>query len=295
MNLFGRSGRTVVTFGIPLRASGDPAEWSRLCGLLTDTVRSVYNQTNPAFRIVIACDRMPDLDFATDHRLEFLPVSLPAPSTNDEGESDAGRKRWEIARRFVQSGEGYLMLLDADDLVSNRLVGFVNKTRHPSGYVFETGYGLNAATRSVLPIPQPGITNAVFHQMCGSSTIVRLSAADLDAGKDGQSRFGRLFRMGHTSVAAAAEAEGRPMMKMPFPAAVYVVDTGVNLAVVRAREDPDFAAGRERWKQAFNEHGFEISRIAEEFGLAHARPRTKRHSSILPAALAAFKWPYRVG
>ena len=279
---------TVLTFGVPLKAASDPAEWLQLCGRLSDTVRSVYNQTNPAFRIVIACDRMPDLAFATDDRLEFLPVSSPVISTREEGDIDAGRKRWLIARWFTLGGGGYLMFLDADDLVSNRLVSFVHKTRHQSGYVFETGYGLSVATQSVLPIPQPGIADAPFHPMCGSSTIVLLSADDMDADNDGQSRFNRLFRRGHTTVAAAAKAEGRPMMKMPFPAAVYVLDTGLNLSLARAREEPDFAAEREQWRQAFRQTGFAIARIAREFGLTPALSRAKPWAAIRQASLASF-------
>ena len=279
---------TVLTFGVPLKAASDPAEWLQLCGRLSDTVRSVYNQTNPAFQIVIACDRMPDLAFATDDRLEFLPVSSPVISTREEGDIDAGRKRWLIARWFTLGGGGYLMFLDADDLVSNRLVSFVHKTRHQSGYVFETGYGLSVATQSVLPIPQPGIADAPFHQMCGSSTIVLLSADDMDADNDGQSRFNRLFRRGHTTVAAAAKAEGRPMMKMPFPAAVYVLDTGLNLSLARAREEPDFAAEREQWRQAFRQTGFAIARIAREFGLTPALSRAKPWAAIRQASLASF-------
>jgi hypothetical protein len=270
--MFSVRRRVMVTFGIPLKATKSPAEWSALCRLLSDTIRSVYNQTDQSFRIIVACDRMPELDFATDDRLELLQIALPTPKDHDGGDNDAGAKRWEIARRFLLDGGGYLMFLDADDLVSNRLIAFVRKTRHDSGYVFEQGYGMDAASRKVLPIPQPGVTDRMFHQMCGSSIVVRFAPGDLSSSTEEQPRFNRLMRGGHTTVAKAAEEEGRPMLSVPFRAAIYVVGTNVSQSDVRSLEDPGFGVERDNWKRTLAMSGFDVSRIADEFGLNY-RPR----------------------
>jgi len=264
--------RVTVTFGIPLRATSNPVEWSALCRLLSDTVRSVYNQTDQSFQIIVACDRRPILDFPTDDRLEFLQIALPTPKDHDAGDNDAGAKRWEIARRFLLGGGDYLMFLDADDLVSNQLVKFVRKTKHDSGYVFEQGYGMDAASRKVLPIPQPGVTGLAFHQMCGSSIVMRLAPGDLSSGNGETPRYNRLMRAGHTSVAKAAEEEGRPMLIVPFRAAIYVVGTNLSQSDVRSLEDPEFGAERDTWKRTLATTGFDVSMIADEFGLNYIRP-----------------------
>lgn len=276
--MFGARRRVMVTFGIPLKATGNPAEWSALCRLLSDTVRSVYNQTDQSLRIIIACNRMPLLDFSTDDRLEFLQIALASPKGHDEGDNDAGAKRWEIARRFLSGGGGYLMFLDADDLVSNRLVEFVRETQHESGYVFEQGYGMDAASRKILPIPQPGVTEAPFHQMCGSSIVLRLAPGDLSPRNGEEPRYTRLMRVGHTSVARAAEAEGRPMLTVPFRAAIYVVGTDVSQSAVRAHEDPGFGNEREKWTRTLATTGFDVSSIADEFGFGYVSPYSPRRS-----------------
>ena len=287
--IFGARRRAMVTFGIPLKATSDPVEWSALCRLLSDTVRSVYNQTDQSFRIIIACDRRPTLDFATDNRLEFLQIALPRPKDHDEGDNDAGAKRWEIASRFLRGGPGYLMFLDADDLVSNRLVEFVRKTGHESGYVFEQGYGMDAASRKVLPIPQPGVTDAAFHQMCGSSIIMRLAPGDLSSRNGEKPRYNRLMRAGHTSVARVAEEEGRPMLVVPFRPAIYVVGTEVAQSDVRSVEDPGFGVERANWKRTLAASGFDVARIADEFGLNYVPPPTPPKGSYLKVLLGRWR------
>jgi hypothetical protein len=283
----------MVTFGIPLRATNSPVEWSALCRLLSDTVRSVYNQTDQSFRIIVACDRMPRLDFATDDRLEFLQVTLPSPKDHDEGDNDAGAKRWEIARHFLLGGGGYLMFLDADDLVSNQLIAFVRKTNHESGYVFGQGYGMDAVSRKVLPIPQPGVTDLAFHQMCGSSIVVRFAPGDLSSENEEKPRYNRLMRAGHTSVAKAAEEEGRPMLSVPFRAAVYVVGTNVSQSDRRSVEDPGFGVERDTWKRTLATSGFDVSGIAEEFGLNYNPSPAPPKGRYLKTLFG--RWRQRVG
>ncbi|HZP19811.1 MAG TPA: glycosyltransferase family A protein [Bauldia sp.] len=269
---FFRPRRPHLTFGIPLRASLDPEEWRGLCVLIGNTLRSVYNQTDPSFAVIIACDRPPELDFAPDRRLTILAAPSRPPSSLREGDNDAGAKRWEIAAHFVRGGGGYLMFLDADDWVSNRLVDHVRRTRHPVGYVLEDGYACDLASRKVMPIPTPGIADARFDLSCGSSIILRLDQSDFTPDANGERRFSRLYRLGHTSVRDAALAEGRPLQKLPFRGAVYVFNTGLSLSEMRGREEPDFAAGRANWSRVFAERGADLAGIAQEFGQAGDGP-----------------------
>jgi len=46
-------------------------DWERIERQLSATVGSIYNQTDPNFRIIIACTEKPTLSVATDERLEF--------------------------------------------------------------------------------------------------------------------------------------------------------------------------------------------------------------------------------
>ncbi len=66
--------------------------------------------------------------------MEFLEVDFPPPIYRDEQIVDKHRKREVIACRLREEGGGYTMFVDADDLVSNRLVEFVHWDRAPHGY-----------------------------------------------------------------------------------------------------------------------------------------------------------------
>ncbi len=50
-------------------------------------------------------------------------------------------------------GGGYVMMLDADDLVSNRLVEYVLNDKDPHGYIVEVGYAYDWKANLIAPIP----------------------------------------------------------------------------------------------------------------------------------------------
>jgi succinoglycan biosynthesis protein ExoM len=281
-----------LTFGIPLRSTADPARWTRICELLTGTVQSIYSQTDPSFRIILACSRVPEIGVDVDERFELIRLEPLADGSYRGGNSDAGHKRWRIAREFLDAGPGYLMFVDADDLVSKRLVEFVKETQHPFGYLIEDGYALDLEQKSVLPIPGP--SGIPFHQICGTSVILRLEPGDMTARRGKPSRFKRLYRAGHPTVAAAADDDRQPLSIIPFPAACYVIGTGVSQSDIRAVEDTDFATDRQRWQLDFVAGGRPASEIAVEFGLkaiASAGQSQNATSPMVSICIATHKRP----
>src|SRR5690606_21201477 len=143
-----------VIFCIPLIAKRSALNWDRAVHQLGATLQSIYRQTDQRLRILVACNEVPDLPFPIDDRLEFLVVpDESSRSTHAEFTGDAAKKRHLMARRARELGGSYLMMLDADDLISNRLVRFVLETRHPLGYLIKAGYVLDARTAALAPFP----------------------------------------------------------------------------------------------------------------------------------------------
>jgi glycosyltransferase involved in cell wall biosynthesis len=255
-------------------------------------MRSIYAQTDGAFRVVVCSDQRPLLDFEPDERTEFLPaVSLQSKDFNT-GQVDKGMKVDAIAQWLAKRGGGYFMPLDADDFVSVRLVEFVRSTQDPNGYLVEDGYALDAVTNVIAPLPGRRYDHTPFHQICGSSAIIRLAPEDLVDGVDGSpSRYKRLFAVGHVSVAGAAAAEGRPLRLIPFRATVYVTNHGLNSTTRAEAESSEFAEGRRRLVDGINHGGVPVSQLAAEFCLPLRYPVGAPPPPALSVAVATYRRP----
>ena len=229
-----------VTFGIPLIARSLAQDWAQIEHQLSATVGSIYNQTDGNFRIIVAGTDRPDLAIPIDERFEFIAVEQMPAVDRSVFINDAIRKRYRIAQRLRERGGGYLMLADADDLVSSRLVAHVLSTRDPNGYSVAQGYMFDAARGWLAPFPFTA--NTRFDWESHTCTVFALAADDLprdDA--DEASRFSYLMAEGHPAFRARSAAEGRPLADIPFRAAVYVRNTGEN---VSTREASTSAGGR---------------------------------------------------
>jgi hypothetical protein len=216
----------LLHFGIPVKSKAVSKDWDQVGRLLSNTLRSLAGQLDADFRVIVAHHERPAVDPGGDPRFEFLQVDFPPPLYRQEMMVDKNRKRELIAHRLRQSGGGYLMYVDADDLVSNRIAQFVARDRNPNGYVIDTGYELDASARRVRWAPR-------FDRFCGTSSIIHWSVEDLPEIPFAPApvRLRRYLDAGHAGWASLARAEGRPLKALPFPGAVYVVNTGENHSV----------------------------------------------------------------
>lgn len=207
-------------FGVPLRARATAQSWDRVCALLQMCLRSVINQTDGDFHILLACHDVPDFAEMSDPRVQILCIEAPVPTTPDEQMYDKGRKTRAIRVAMGQHGGGYLMLLDADDLVSNKLVSFVRCDQDPNGYLIDNGYEYDCSTGRVRFAPR-------FNRVCGSSAIFHFAPEDLPQTADDVDSTSDKFK-GHNIWAATAADLGRPFCKLPFRGAMYLTNNGEN-------------------------------------------------------------------
>src|SRR5262245_15854353 len=152
----------MLYFGIPVKSRFVSQDWHQVGRLLSRTLASVANQVGGSFRAIIAHHEFPEECKTHDHRFEFLEVQFPSPRDRGGMMVDKNRKRELIAYRVRQYGGGYLMYLDADDLVSSRLAQFVAEDRSNYGYVINKGYELDEHSNSLRWAPS-------FDLLCGSS------------------------------------------------------------------------------------------------------------------------------
>ncbi len=212
----------LVIFGIPLISRAVARDWSRVVHQFNATLGSLYGQAADDFRIVVIGTDEPEIRIPVDERFAFLPY--PDVPDNDPYamRRDMEQKRRAIARHARSLGGGYLMFVDADDLVSSELASFIEAYPHPHGYLVAAGYIFDAATGAIAPYPLPGFEDMPLDMVCGTSAIVRLSAEELPATDDDASVFAHLFGKGHHWVRQQSNDAGRPLEDIPIRAVTYV-------------------------------------------------------------------------
>jgi hypothetical protein len=254
-------------FAIPFAAKSIVTDWDVACAALTRTLESVVNQTDQDFTIVICGHDEPDLPDHLAERIEYLQADWDAPTEQTQRmANDKGRKRTRIARWFGAEGGGYFFGLDADDLVSRRLVEFVRSDGDPNGYVIEAGYVLDDATSRIAPVDKVW-ANVAYDVVCGSCLIVNVIPDELPGG-DAFERDEGLYQLirhhKHAEVKGAAADAGRPLKAIPFAAGVYVLNTGNNISYVLRRD----AARQETLHAKIEKQALSVTdELTAEFGL----------------------------
>lgn len=96
----------MIYFGIPLRSKAASNDWKNVERIFNRTLYSVYRQTDPEFKIFVACHDKPSLERGYDDRVEFLISDTPIPTNRKEMMLEKGWKVSMIASRIRESGGG---------------------------------------------------------------------------------------------------------------------------------------------------------------------------------------------
>lgn len=265
----------MVIFGIPLISRKAARDWSRVIHQFSATLESLRRQTSEGFRIVVAGTEEPELRAPLAGCFDFLHCPDLAGDDRPSKLRDHWNKRLTLAKRARELGGGYLMFVDADDLVSRRLVAFLEENPHPSGYLVTEGYVFDAMSGEIAPYPFSGYEHHYpFDRICGTSAIVRFSADELPSNESETSLFSRICKKGHTHVRRCAFDEGRPLARLPFRGVAYVRGTEANLSDT----DPSAFGSRFYGELLQRLPLYAVERSAElesEFGLGSAEVATR--------------------
>jgi hypothetical protein len=208
-------------FGIPLRAQESSRDWNTVCERFNATIHSILRQTSPEFTVLVACHQIPDLGIPYDSRIRFLQADFDAPSLQayDAHMVDKGRKIHLILSTIKRLGLGYFMAVDADDLVSGRIVEFVQQRQEVPGWLIRFGFEYQVGRDFVQ-------LNPVINRHCGTTNIVQLRGDDLpddmtdmDA-TDVSKRY--VMRRWHRTWPVGFAELGRRFRTLPFPGCIYV-------------------------------------------------------------------------
>ena len=215
----------VFYFVIPLRSAETTSNWSLTCRLLGRTLRNISAQRSQNWRVVLVCNERPDIP-----ELEFVnvftcQVDFSVPQGYVERRRDMYKKRAagvEIAfQQAAAETNTTIMLVDADDLLSVRLVEFAETEDAVNGFVLSRGY-LHAPGSRVL------WTHNRFHMICGSCTAFRTRHKDRPAFTNAAELIDLLNRTGHGHRHISMAQRGTPLVRYPLRGAIYSLSTGDN-------------------------------------------------------------------
>jgi hypothetical protein len=228
---------TKFYFGVPLRSKEASRDWSQVSDRFRRTIASITRQTVPEFSVLVACHEVPDLQGAADPRVHFIQAAFDPPKADDyTGQMvDKGRKVHLILSSIKQLGIGHYMQVDADDLISRRIVEFVRGRSEVPGWLIRFGFEYQVGTDFVQ-------LNPIVNRHCGTTSIVRLEERDLpedltdmDA-PDAPARY--VLRRAHHGWRRGFAELGRRFRPLPFVGCVYVTGHSDNHSANKPSRHP---------------------------------------------------------
>jgi hypothetical protein len=251
----------MLCFVMALKSPAASANWNIVERLFEQTLTSVCNQEDPDFRVIVVCNQVPRLRKPAHHSVQFLVRDLPVPTLN----ATMLDKWTKIAHGLIVAADlrpDFVMLMDADDLVSRRLAGFANRNKASNGWIFKQGYYWRYSSRWIE-------WTETFN--CGTNSIVnsRFISFPKEVTNEGIQDC-LILKNGHTTIAKAMEERGTPLEALPFPGAVWVSDHGDNWTTLTA---PQGDRSRRKWHRLrsllslIQRQRFVSSSLKREFGL----------------------------
>ncbi|HTV67131.1 MAG TPA: galactosyl transferase [Rhizobiaceae bacterium] len=213
----------VVTFVIPVRHQDNAKDWHALKANLAQTIASIAGQTHPGWRAVIVANDGADLP-KVPTKFEIVRVDFPPNALHEQRGADKETFyeafRVDKGRRVLKGmlavpDSRFFMIVDDDDLVSNRIVEFAARNTSCPGWTISRGYSWSANGSLLFDLPD-------FHHYCGTSLIVRSDLYRLpERFEDASLEFVTTRLGGHRRIVELLAEEGNPLQPLPFHGAIY--------------------------------------------------------------------------
>lgn len=200
---------------VPFIADGVADDWPKAVNCLERTLGSILGNPERDLRAIVICQDKPPLKIKDDRYL-FLESKHPKPDRKDDFMTKLRDKGSKVALAFEAARDlspEYVMMVDADDLISNTLVSYVDQRPKFDAFCLKRGYEWREGSSHFT-------LRRNFNQVCASAFVCgfneRLFPAFLGKGAK------MICELGHNQVEAALDAEGLHVDKVYEPKAVYV-------------------------------------------------------------------------
>lgn len=235
----------MVGFVIPFKSRAKSKNWTLDCSLLNRTLGSVLNQTDEKFKCYVVYSDLP-LDPLQNEKIVW--VQFPFPFFDRNSIEDAEKynsfgktqTEWEHLPFFFDQGKkslygtafakregcNYIMMLDADDLLSNKLVAYINAQdlAYNCGFYVNKGYLYAENELFLTRVPDQ------MNFMCGSVNIVRSDVIpDIDFTINTYENYS--FFSAHSYVRTRIQySHSQTIKPLPFYGLIYVFHSSNEMA-----------------------------------------------------------------
>lgn len=247
----------MLCFITALKSKAVSNNWGRVSELFENAVYSAYNQIDPDIKIIAVCHETPGLKRKYDGRLEIINVDFPPPAKTVT--EVTMRDKWKkIAVGMVRAGRmrpGFVMIMDADDLVSRQLSQYANSHKESNGWIFEKGYRYRYGHRRIY------FDNSYN---CGTNAIInaRLIKFPENADKKNVAEC-IVLTHGHTNIKEGLARLKAPLEPLPFIGSMYTHGHGDN----DHPEEPKKWHGARYFLGSLKHYRLLTGKIREEFSI----------------------------
>ena len=200
---------TKFAFLLPLRNPNTAIDWDRCIEICKSTLRSACNQTASTsdYEVVLVCKDFPE--FNEYPNLKIIRGDFSDPQKTWEDQHRDKYDKFRCGLEYLSKYESlYVMKLDADDLVSKKIVSYVIMDNNKRGYYIEKGYEYSLGKNYIKPLVN----------FTSGNSLLKENVFDSD-----------LMKLGHHATVTEFNNRGTPLSPIPFQAAIYKKDHGENL------------------------------------------------------------------
>ncbi len=212
----------MLTFIIPVKSAQVSGSWGQFSKLFERTLKSVTSQTSPNYRVVVVCHEKPETDF-NHPKIEYIHVDFPVPDLKTTPkETHNGLKEQDKSMKILKGVEyvkkydsDYLMVVDSDDCISNRIVAYVdeNLKKDLVGWYFSAGYFYREGDKFI------SLNRNGFNTLCGTCIIIK---------PDYIKHIFREEPVLEYIHGTTKFPDNSSLTKLPFPGAAYSLANGEN-------------------------------------------------------------------
>ncbi len=211
----------MLVFIIPIKSAQISKSWDSVCQLLERTVRSIFNQTDSNFKVIIVCNEKPKIHF--EHpSLHFVEINSPVPKTAQDRQDDRAKKAIAGLRYARQFSPNHVMFVDSDDCVSRRIVAFANQHPDADGWYVNSGYVYQEGSRWIY------YRKSDFQKWCGTCHIIRFALCPIPDGEDDYPEDSLKYYALCSHRNFNEVLKQTPPQPLPFPGTVYIIGHGDN-------------------------------------------------------------------
>ena len=224
----------MFVFITPLKSRKVSNNWEKTCQLFERTLKSVCSQRSTHYSVLVVCHEKPNISFSSD-KVQYLQVDFPPPDKKGGSAQDWYFRREIDKNRKLLMGlchakhlsPSYVMPVDADDCISDEIVGYSEKNPGSNGWFLNQGYLYNQVTNRLVRKYRK------FNLMCGTSHIINYDLIDLPDNPEYDRGYGyyrdHVIFLKHDHIRRIMQGKGKPLKPLPFPGAVYITENSENI------------------------------------------------------------------